>query len=140
MALVLFDFEKLELGGDASGADAEVEAAFGEVVEHGKAVGQHLGVVELEEDDAGAQLDVLGFGEGLGDEEVGGGQVLPRDGEMLADPALMVAELVGGDDGLHVLFDCALQALGGMVDGHHEKAEVHKVLLWAGCDARGRLG
>ena len=72
VALVLLDLEEFELGGDAAGADAEVEAAAGKVVEHGEAVGQHLGVVELEEDDAGAEPDVLGAGEGLGDEEVGG--------------------------------------------------------------------
>ena len=109
------------------------------MVEHGEAVGEHLGVVELEEDDAGAELNVLGFGEGLGDEEVGGWKIFPGDGVVLTDPALVVAELIGSDDGLHVLFDGALQALGGMVDGHHEKAEVHKVLLWVGMGAiRGR--
>ena len=50
---------------------------------------------------------------------------------MLADPALVVAEAVGGDDGLHVLLDGALEVLGGVVDGHHKEAEVHGILLMA---------
>ena len=95
LAFLEVDVEELVVGEQAAGADAKHVAALREVVEVCDAVGELDGVVEGEEMRAGAELDVRGAHERLRDEQVGRGNGLPGRGEVLADPCLAEAEVVG---------------------------------------------
>ena len=117
--------EEGEVGGDGAVSDAPVEAAAGQVVEHGQAVGEFDGVVDGEEGDAGGEADVFGEGGGFGDEEVGEGRVFPALGEVFADPGFVEAEAVGGLEQVQVaVVGVGVGAVRG-VEGHHKEAELH---------------
>ena len=82
------------VGGQGARADAEHDAAPGQVVEQHHAVGQHERVVVGQRRDAGAEADVLGALRGGGDEDLGRGDDLVAGGVVLAEPGLVEAELV----------------------------------------------
>ena len=79
---------------ERAGADAEHRAAAGQVVEQDDAVGDVERVVVGEADDAGAEADALRALAGGGEEDLRAGDDLPAAGVVLADPRLVVAELV----------------------------------------------
>ena len=78
------------------------------------------GVVEGEEVRAGAELDVLGAHERLCDEQVGRGNGLPGRGEVLADPCLAEAEVVGEFQAFEVPLMGVPGGALGRVRGHEE--------------------
>ena len=69
------------------------------------APGQHGRMIDRQVDHAGAELDVGCLGDQAGEEHQGRSDRLDQIGEVLADECLAVAQLVGQDDGLHVLFE-----------------------------------
>ena len=70
--------ENLKVGVHAAGADAHVEPALGQVVQHGYAMCHHHRVMESQEYDAGGQYDTLRLSYGSGDKKVRGGACSPR--------------------------------------------------------------
>ena len=90
-------------------------------------MGQHERVVVRHARNARTEADVFGLSQRLRDEEVGRWDVLPRRGEVLADPRLPVAEAVQVDN----LAKVVLESLGKIgprrVQGHHEAAQIHKI-------------
>jgi hypothetical protein len=124
--------EQREIGRDGAPADSPLKTATGQVVEHGQSMRQVDGVVEGQEGDAGPEPHSLGQLQGLGDEQVGGGGILPALRQMLTDPRLAKAELIGQDD----LVDVSLVGIGERamrrVEGHHEQPEVHASRLLRG--------
>ena len=123
--LVLAIAEYCEVARKPAGADAPLEPALRHVVELRDAVGQHEGVVVRHAGNAGAEADVLCASKRLRDEEVGRGDVLPRGGEVFADPCLPVAEAIQVND----LVEVVLEGFGDIgprrVQGHHEAAQFH---------------
>ena len=92
--------------GNAPGPDAEHHhAAPRQVVEEHHPVGHDEGVVVGQRHHARAELDALGALGGRGDEDVGRGDRLVAVGVVLADPRLVVAELVQPLDQLEVPLD-----------------------------------
>ena len=72
----------------------EVEAPLGHVIELRDALGQHQRMVVRETGDAGAELDLLGAAERVGDKQVRRRDVLPDRRKVLADPGLVKSQLV----------------------------------------------
>ncbi len=89
-------------------AGAELEAAVGDVVEHGHPLG-HLGrVVDRGQgvEDARAQVDPLGGVGQVAEDHVVGGEVgVLVEEVVLGDPDVLEAGLVGGQDEVEVLHD-----------------------------------
>ena len=125
LAFLEVDVEELVVGEQAAGADAEHVASLREVVEVCDAVCELDGVVEGEEVRAGAELDVLGAHERLGDEQVGRGNGLPGRGEVLADPCLAEAEVVGEFQAFEVPLVGVPGGALGRVRGHQEQTGFH---------------
>ena len=109
----------------APGSDAHHHPAAGHVVELDHAVDDHQRVVIGQRDDAGAEADVTGALGGGGDEDLGRGDQFPAGRVMLADPGLVVAELVEPFDQLEVAVDRQRGILADAVKRRHEDAEVH---------------
>ena len=115
---------ELLVGGDASRAETEVEAAVRQVVEEGDA-GRHVGrVVLVEADRGGSQADALGLPEHAADEDLGHDDRLVPHGVVFADPELAETELLGADDQLDVLVETLGQRFARRVKGHDEHAVV----------------
>ena len=66
--------------------------------------------------------------ERLGDEEVGARDVLPLRGDVLADPRLLVAELVEEDELLEVVGHRPAGIGARRVERHREVADAHRGL------------
>ena len=81
--------EQLEVAGEAAGADAEVEASLRHVVELRDALGQHQRMVVREAGNAGAELDLLGATERVGNKQVRCRDILPDRRKVLADPGFV---------------------------------------------------
>ena len=64
------------------------------MVKLGDAVRNNKRVVVRHAGDAGPQDDLLGQSQGLSDEQIRGGYILPGRGEMLAYPGLFLSQLV----------------------------------------------
>ena len=90
------------------------------MVELRDAVGQHERVVVRHAAHPSAQPDVLRQGDGLGDEQLGGGNVLPFRGEVLTDPGFGEAKLVELDDLLQIGFEGRGEVRARRVQGHRE--------------------
>ena len=88
------DIEHRPVARQAAGGDAEIEPALGEMIEHRDAVGEFGRMMIGQQETAGADADVLGLQQRLRDQQVGRGMRLPGCGVMLADPGLLVAELI----------------------------------------------
>ena len=69
------------------------------------------------------------FAKRHGDEQVGRRDVFPHGGEVLADPRLLVAELVEQDDLRQVVLEGAGRVGAGGVQGHCEVSNFHGGLL-----------
>ena len=74
---------------------------------------------------AGAEPDVAGPLGGGGDEDLGRGDQLPAGRVVLADPGLVVAELIEPLDQLQVAVNRQRGILAHAVKRRHEDAEVH---------------
>ena len=90
------------VGGQRARPHPEHHAAARHVVELHDAIGEHQRVVIRERGDAGAEADVPRALGGGGDEDLGRGDDLVAGAVVLADPGLVVAELVEVLDQLHV--------------------------------------
>ena len=125
LAFLEVDIEELMVGEETARTDAEHVSALREVVEVCDAVGKLDGIVEREEVRAGAELDVLRAQEGLRDEQVGRGNGLPGRGEVLADPCLAEAEVVGEFQAFEVPLVGVPGGALGRVRGHQEQTGFH---------------
>ena len=124
------EVQQLEVAQEPAGADAPGEAPARHLVELGDALGQHQRVVVGQAVDPGAQHDPLRAGQGLGDEEVGAGDVLPLRGEVLADPRLPEAERLQGHDLRQVHLHRLRQVRARRMEGHGEVAEFASSSAW----------
>ena len=88
--------------GSDPGPETEHEPATSEMVEQHGTLGDHVRVVVRHADDAGAQLDVASALRRGGDEDLRAGDDLAAGGVMLADPGLVVTELVEVHDQIEV--------------------------------------
>src|SRR5437867_2972926 len=115
----------ISVGHERPRAAAEHGAAARHVVEQDEAVGHHEGVGGGQARHARAQHDVARALGGCGDEDLGRSDSLPSRRVVLADPHLVVAEMVEPLDELHV----ARQGEGGVladpVERGEEDAELH---------------
>ncbi len=119
------DAHHVGVGDERARPDAEHGAAARHVVELHEALGDHQRVVVGEARDPGAQHDVTRALGGGGDEDLGRGDQLPAGGVVLADPHLVVAEVVHPLDQLHVPAERQRGILADLVEGSQEDAELH---------------
>ena len=117
------DAHDVGVGRQRAGSGAEDDPAAGEVVEQHQPVGHQPRVVVGQRDDAGAELDVLGALGGGGDEDLGAADELVAAGVVLAEPGLVVAEAVEGDDPVEVVLEGQRRALPDGVERGEEDAE-----------------
>ena len=103
--------------------DAEHHPAPGEVVEHDDAVGEDQRVVVGQRVDARAELDVSCCPGRGGDEHFGGRDRLEPGRVVLADPRLVVAELVEVLDQLEVAVQRQRRVLAHRMHGRKEDPE-----------------
>src|SRR2546425_3646818 len=119
------DAHHIGVGHERPRAAAEHGAAARHVVEQDEAGGHHQRVVVGQARHARAQHDVARALGGCGDEDLGRSDRLPSGPGVLADPHLVVAEMVEPLDELHV----ARQGEGGVladpVERGEEDAELH---------------
>ena len=94
LARLHIDVEKLMIRLQPTGTDAEHIPTLSQVVEKGNAVSQLHRMVEGKKVRACSQLDILRSHQGLSDQDVGRRHRLPRRGEMLTDPRLVVPVIV----------------------------------------------
>src|SRR5207249_1722243 len=103
---------KLLVGGDAAGAEAEIEAALAEVIEK-RQPASHVGWVMLVEADGGrTQANAFGLSQSAGNKNLGHDDVLVFHRVMFANPELAEAQLFRPDDKLQVLIVTLGQRLG----------------------------
>jgi hypothetical protein len=112
--------EQLEIGDEAARPDTKHEAALAHVVELGGFGGDDSGVMVGQVDDGGAEGDVLGACDQVREEHHRRGDRLGGGGEMLAQPQLVEAELLGQHRFLHVLVERAPERAVRRMDRHHE--------------------
>ena len=127
VAVLVEDAERLGVRGQRARADAEDEAAVGEVVEHRGVRRDKHRVLLREVRGAGAELDLLGLGDQRGQEHQAVGDVLVAVGEVLADERVVEPEPVGEQHRLPVLAQRLRPVPAGGVQGHGEVAESHQV-------------
>ena len=125
VAVLLQDAERLGVGGQRAGADAEDEAAFRQMIEHRRVLGDQHRMHVREIAGAGGELDGLGVGDQRGVEDHAVGDVLGLVGEMLAHEGVIEAEPVGQDDGLAVLLQRLRPVPVNRVHRHREVAQSH---------------
>ena len=112
-------------GGSDCGATAQHHAAFRHVIELHHAVRDHQRMVIRQAGDARAKADVARALDGGADEHFRGRDGLPAGGMMLADPGLVVAQLVDPPDQLHVARHAERRVLADPVEGCEKDAEAH---------------
>ena len=96
------------------------------MVELSDAVSEVEGVVVGQAGDASAELDVPGHSEGLSDEQLWGGDVLPGGGEVLSYPCLGVPQLVEGDDLVEVVVNGLREVAPRWVERIDKVAYMHR--------------
>jgi len=120
--------EQLEIGHQAARPDAEHEAALAHVVEL-SGFGRHdRGMMIGQVDDGGAERNVPGARKNAGEEHHRGGDRLGGGGEMLAQPQLVEAELIGEHRFPAILRKCAPEHAVRRMDRHHEHSQAHALL------------
>ena len=82
--------------------------------------------------DAGAEGDVVGHPQRLGDDELRHRDVLPGQRRVLSDPGLLVPEPVGQHKKLQIAFPGLVQLSVGKVEGHLEQSQLHRFDLLTG--------
>jgi hypothetical protein len=83
------DIEHRPVARQPAGGNAEIQAAVGEVIEHGNAVRQFRRVMIGQKKTARTEADVFGLQERLGQQQVRRWVRLPGRGVMLADPGFL---------------------------------------------------
>ena len=116
------------VGRERAGSDPEHDAALGQVVEQHHAVGQHQRVVIGERRHPRAEAEMLGPLRRGGDEHLGAGDDLVAGGVMLADPRLVVPQLVEALDEVEVALEGERGALPDRMERGKEDAEAHRGL------------
>ena len=125
LTVLAVHIEERPVARDTAGADAEHEAALGEVVEVRDAVGQFDRVVIGQQVCTGCELDRLRAQQRLRQQQVGRADRLPRHGEVLADPRLDIAQLVGQLDDVEVPLGGVVQAALRRMRRHEENSDLH---------------
>ena len=82
-------------------------------------------MVERQHGYSRSQHNPIGERQGLGNEQLGHGDVFPGLGYVLSDPRLFNAEAVGLDDKLYVAVVGVRVRPPGWVQWHHEESEIH---------------
>ena len=126
--LLGLDAHHVGVGDQRAGAAAEHRAAARHVVELHEALRHQEGVVVGQAGDAGAEHDVPGALGGGGDEDLGRGDQLPAGRVVLADPGLVVAELVEPGDELEVAREGQGRVVAHAVEGREEDAEAQAAM------------
>ena len=94
-ALARVELEEPFVADQATAAETVYEPAVGQVVEEGEPLGDHEGVVIGQVDRPRTEADPMGHRRRLGEEDVGGRDVLVGASVMLAHPNLVVTEPIG---------------------------------------------
>ena len=116
------------VGHEGAGPAAEHRAPARHVVELDEALGDQERMVVGQARDARAQHDVPRALGGGGDHDLGRGDQLPPRRVMLADPDLVVAQVVEPLDQLHVAVDGERRVLPDAVERSEEDAELHAAM------------
>ena len=119
------DVEHRPVARQAGGGDAEIEPAFGEMVEHRHAVGEFGGMMIRQQEAAGTEPDVLGLQERLRQQQVRRRMRLPGGGVVLADPGFLIAELVRPAQHLQIPVVALFQPALRRMRRHGEIADLH---------------
>ena len=119
------DAHHVGVGDERAGTAAEHGAAARHVVELHEALRHQERMVVGQARHARAEHDVLGALGGGGDEDLGRGDQLPAGRVVLADPHLVVAEVVEPLDQLHVAVEGQRRILADAVERCQEDAELH---------------
>ena len=102
-----------------------MKAPSRQVIEHGDAMCEIDRFMHAEQGHARAESDTFGQRQRFGNQQVGGGGILPFLSEMLAEPSLLVADLIRQNQ----LINVAIIAIGDLairrMQRHHEQAEFH---------------
>src|SRR5262249_52895693 len=93
------------------------------------AVGELGRMMIGQQEAAGAETDIFGLQESLREDEIGRGMRLPGRGVMLADPGLLIAELVEPAQRLQVPVLAFLQTAFRRMRGHRKISEFHGLPL-----------
>ena len=117
--------EDLEVAWKTARTDSPMESTAAHVIQLGDAAGDDEWVVVGHAGDAGAQDDLLGLGNGAGQEQVGSGYVLPDAGEVLAEPRLLETQLVQSDDLLQIAVQGLSEVRPRRMQGHGEESQFH---------------
>ena len=136
----VLEMEQLEVRRQPARPDAHQEAAVGQMVEHRGEARDHGRMLLRQVEHAGAQADLPGQRDRLGEEGQGRGDRLGHRAEMLADPDVVEAQLVGEDDRLEVLLEHLVVVPRRRVQRHHEQAESHLSPPWPVIWSRSRAG
>ena len=127
-ALLNVHAESLELAALVAAADAEVEPAVAEDVQHRCLLGGDYGVVERQHDDGCADSHALGAGGDVSGEGVDAGQKAMAGEVVLAEPDLVEAKPFSEFDLLDRLVErLALRPVGVGLD-YVEHTELHGML------------
>ncbi|MGY4379655.1 hypothetical protein ACVWZ3_007294 [Bradyrhizobium sp. i1.3.6] len=119
------DVEHRPVARQAASGDTEIEPALGEMIEHRDAVGELRRVVIGQQEAARPDANILGLHQRLRDQEVRRGIGFPGCGVVLADPGLLIAELVEPAHDLQVPVVSFLQAALRRMRRHREIADLH---------------
>ena len=113
--------------GRPDAATPKFSRPLGEVIEHRDAVGEFGRVVIGQQEAAGAETDILGLQERLREQQIGRGMRFPGRGVVLADPGLLVAELIEPAQRLQVPVVTLLQPALRRMGRHREISDLHGV-------------
>ena len=117
--------EDLGIGQQAAGADAEIQPAIEQMIEHRDLDRDGRGMAVRQVDRAGAEPHGLDAAGQAGEEHGAGGDVLRQVGDVLADIALAKAERVGEQERLLVLAQRFPPVAANRMDRHREDTELH---------------
>ena len=135
------DAHHVRVGDEGARPTAEHRPPARHVVELDEALRDQEGVMVGQARDAGAQHDVARALGGVRDHDLGRGDQLPPRRVVLADPDLVVAQVVEPLDQLHVAIDGERRILAHPVEGRQEDTELHPAVGHGfsvkGCDAVG---
>src|SRR5438046_5671675 len=118
------DVEQLEVASQATGPDAEDEAAAAELIEHRHVGGDGRGMHLRHIDDVRAELDALRPVDERGQEDQRRRDALAPRAEVLADEDFGEAEPISQEDGLLVFVEDHRIVPGGVVERHRDHAKV----------------
>ena len=106
-------------------ANAPLKAPSRQVIEHGDAMCEIDRFMHAEQGHASAESDAFCQRQRFGNQQVGCGGILPFLSEMLAEPSLLVADLIRQNQ----LINVAIIAIGDLairrMQRHHEQAKFH---------------